>query len=478
MKKSLLYALLLMLLPVTLASAQENLLATITLKAKKGATVTAKFIGTTPQLKVDWGDGAWEDLVVSDEVPGDLADVKTFTKALPAQDPTIQIKGSGLLMLQMNRLWMGGDTPEMTHIDLSNAQDLEVLIVDNNKLTQLDVTPCPNLRILHCFGNLDLAVLDVSKAPGLTELYLQYTAVKDLDLSHNPLLKTLDLDKTAVEALDLSGNTQIQSLFVQQSPLRKLNLSGCTALYDLRVGGNKLESVILDNNPALTKLQVFENPLSELNFAACPNVEELYFDQTNIQHADLRGMARLRDLGADRCKLTYLRLHPQVPLSKCFIYGNQLDACALDSLFNELPATDTTRVILVQATKEYTNPGMATAKSFLAKDKGYLLWDDIDRVEVSGDGTGCRNDLSIADVLAAHPTQGRYLAVPTNAAERITVSGAPIRRLFVLDPSGATVLTRQGDIHTLELSALSPGRYLLLIEPVEGKAEVLLFNKI
>lgn len=453
-------------------------ISTISLRSKPGVDIVAKFIGTTTKLQVDWGDGKPVALTVSDEIPNDLADVKSFNISVPVENPTIKIYGDGLQMLQLSRFYLGENdkSATMEQIDVSTLPDLEVLIVDNTNLSQLDVSHNPKLRILHAFGNMSLSQLNLKNNAALEELYIQYTRIASLDLSQQSHLRTLVMERSQLTSLDLTSCPQLVTVIGEQTPLTSVDVTGCSLLNDLRIGNNMLTSLTLGGNSNLAKLQVYNNPLSQAPaFAEAPNLEELFFDHTPLSEVDLSSHSRLKVLGAEECKLTKLKIHREAPIEKFSIYGNLLDACALDTLFDALRPTPVPVYLLVQAGATLSNPGLSTSKTVIASNKGYIVYDDITRKTVSGDGTGCKNDLSIAQLPSRSDKQ--FAVFPSRTSGTLFLQGVGIARLFVLNMNGATLAEYAGNRSTIDVSSLTSGSYVLLVEPVCGNPEVHIFTK-
>lgn len=446
--------------------------ATFTLKNALNKELNIKLISGTGKVQADWGDGVLHELVVSDEVPSNLAEIKaTFFKPT-VDNPTIKLYSEDLKAIAFSRFYLSTTSPTMEAVDLSNAPELEVLIVDNVKLQALDLKENKKLKVLHAFGNLELTSLDVAHLTNLKELMVQFTGIQSLNLSQASELRFMNMERSKIKNLDLKACGKLQTLFASNSELESIDITGCSQLFDFRIGETPLKSLQMGNNTAMNNFQVFSCPLKEIDFNAMPNVEKLFFDNTLVEKADLSNLHKLVDLGANQCQLKTLKVSNQVQLNKFFIYGNQLDACALDTLYDGLAQALHPIYILVSVTDEVSNPGFATSKTFIAKNKGYILFDDASRTEKSGDGTGCNNNLSIESI-STTSSHKNFVVYPTQTDDKIYISGADsVARISLIDLQGKTLLQKSTqNLQEISLKEIETGQYILLIETPNGQAE-------
>lgn len=445
--------------------------ATFALKNALNKELNIKLIASSGKVLADWGDGVLHELIVSDEVPNNLAEIKSFFFKPTVENPTIKLYAEGLQAIGFARFYLSASSPIMESVDLSNAPDLEVLLIDNVKLQTLDLKANGKLKVLHAFGNLELSSLDIAHLTDLEELLIQYTGIGQIDLSNTPRLRLLNMERTKIKELDLSSCQQVQTLFASNSELESVDITGCAALYDFRIGEAPLKSLKMGGNTAMNNFQVFSCPLQEIDFKAMPNVEKLFFDNTLLEKADLRELHKLVNLGANECRLKTLKVSSQAQLKKFFIYGNQLDACALDSLYHGLAQTQAPAYIVVSVDK-VSNPGFATSKTIIAKRKGYILFDDASRTEQEGDGSGCNNDLATERIVRDNSDK-KFVVHPTQVEEKVHLSGeGDIVRVSLIDLTGRTLLQCHPAANgTVMLKGIGGGNYILLIETSDGTAE-------
>ena len=92
---------------------------------------------------------------------------------------------------------------QLTELNLSKNQKLEIVDCSKNQLTVLDVSGNKKLEALSCSNN-QLTKLDVSKNPKLRSLSCNGNQLTDLDLAQNYLLEYMDCRDNAIESMDLS----------------------------------------------------------------------------------------------------------------------------------------------------------------------------------------------------------------------------------------------------------------------------------
>ena len=208
----------------------------------------------------------------------------------------------------------------ISEIDLSRCTNLNVLNLEHNELTGLDLTPNtklaaiyltdnpgsaatpikigvpkPDLQILECdiidhfdpdfrpdYPNLvsldfyhtpGLSSIDLSGCPKLLNLVLEFTAVSKLDLSPVPHMWHLNIAETRITDIDLSKAPELMELLCShtsqsinsQYKLKSLDLSKNPLLTYIAASDNNLTALDVSNNPRLKTLYLRHNSLSQLN---------------------------------------------------------------------------------------------------------------------------------------------------------------------------------------------------------------------
>ena len=222
----------------------------------------------------------------------------------------------------------------LTVLDVSNCQNLSVLMCSDNYLTSLDLTGCtslnrldcsgnklrqvpgleactalehiecyaneltflnlidlPVLHYLSCFDNEELAGLTLSEAKNLRYLDISKTGIGELDLSDQHDLQEIHFGRCEMITLDLTNCTSLVSLSDTNpdATLITLKLSGCSALTECLIGWKlkvgSLWRLDLNDCTALKKLIVDYQHLREIDLSGCPALEEFHCEVYRMGYA-------------------------------------------------------------------------------------------------------------------------------------------------------------------------------------------------
>ena len=148
--------------------------------------------------------------------------------------------------------------------DISSLKGLEAFLYlthldcSNNKLTSLDISKNPKLRMLSCAKN-HLKSLDFTKHYSLAVLDCSYNELTSLNLSYATMLHKLWCHHNLIRSLDVS-TTPMGEMFCYNNPLISLNISRCRFLKRLFCGNSKLTSLDVSQNEYLEDLNISNIP--------------------------------------------------------------------------------------------------------------------------------------------------------------------------------------------------------------------------
>ena len=166
---------------------------------------------------------------------------------------------------------------DLSELDLSPFPNLEMLRCDQNVLTQLqlaatpklihldccdnelfelDLSCVPNLRTLNCAAN-NLHELSLSAALSLEEVCCSLNQIWDLDASENIALVSLNCESNYLENLPLPLHSRLQKLVCGNNNLKVLDLTGCDALESLWCERNVFEEINIGPCPALHEIKCY-----------------------------------------------------------------------------------------------------------------------------------------------------------------------------------------------------------------------------
>lgn len=115
------------------------------------------------------------------------------------------------------------DAPERGISSLKGLEyfpKLELLNVGENNLTELDLTPCPQLKTVYCHRN-------------------QLTS---LNMANNKSLETLWCYNNQLTSLNLTNCNYLRSLICENNNITGLDFSHCSSLRGVYIGGNRIDS--------------------------------------------------------------------------------------------------------------------------------------------------------------------------------------------------------------------------------------------
>ena len=123
---------------------------------------------------------------------------------------------------------------------------LESLDCSDSKVTKIDMSGCPELKVLYCKSSNSLESIDLSKNTKLERLDCQSCALTTLDVSKCTNLMSLGCIDNKLSALDVSNLSKLETLACTSNQMSALNVSGCTSLRFLDISLNQLKGEALD----------------------------------------------------------------------------------------------------------------------------------------------------------------------------------------------------------------------------------------
>jgi len=121
------------------------------------------------------------------------------------------------------------DTNKLTKLDVSKNTKLLYLSCAGNKLTKLNLKKNTRLKVLSC-GNNKLTKLDVSKNTQLESLFCYKNALKSLNISKNKKIESLWCEKNKLTRLNLGVAKKLKTLYCYENKLKSIDIGGCTLL--------------------------------------------------------------------------------------------------------------------------------------------------------------------------------------------------------------------------------------------------------
>ena len=242
--------------------------------------------------------------------------------SLPASEHNSKLTISGDL------IYLDLSGQEITSCQIGEANLLQALILNNNKLTQLTLPTLPELRLLYAHSN-HLQSVSLGAQPQLTELVLMTNLLSKVDLSQLPALKQLGIAMNQITELDLTHNVALQALDCQVNMLRELHVAHLTQLKELHCSRNKIATLPVADLTQLEKLYCADNKLTTLDISKLNDLTEINCSSNELSTLDLKGKKALTELYAFTNLFTQLDLSEAKALETISIGDNQLSQLAL-----------------------------------------------------------------------------------------------------------------------------------------------------
>ena len=231
---------------------------------------------------------------VSQNAIGDFAPVKDLSSL-----QILKVNGNPASVLDvtgcssLKKLYAQNSTFSELHV--TGLGSLEEVRIENNHLTDLDLTGLTSLRALSCYGN-QLHTLDARPAAAL---------------------EVLQADSNGMESLLVEGLGNLKTLHCQNNNLQQISLSGLGALVEFNAANNSLTELIVDEATALKTVLAGNNQLSgEFRFGTAKQVSVENNQITNLIGAE----ENIAYLNFNNNQLTSLKMDSAAPES---VYGNQ-----------------------------------------------------------------------------------------------------------------------------------------------------------
>ena len=230
---------------------------------------------------------------VSQNTIGDFTPVKDLSSL-----QILKVNGNPASVLDvtgcssLKKLYAQNSTFSELHV--TGLGSLEEVRIENNHLTDLDLTGLTSLRALSCYGN----------------------QLHTLDARPTAALEVLQADSNGMESLLVEGLGNLKTLHCQNNNLQQISLSGLGALEEFNAANNSLRELIVDEATALKTVLAGNNQLSgEFRFGTAKQVSVENNQITNLIGAE----ENIAYLNFNNNQLTSLKMDSAAPES---VYGN------------------------------------------------------------------------------------------------------------------------------------------------------------
>jgi len=178
---------------------------------------------------------------------------------------------------------------------IEKLSSLTMLTLNNNGITDIDLSGNPNLRELIVRNN-NISTIDLSKNRNLIYIFLDNNNLSNIDLSNNLQVAQLDLSFNALEAINLNLNSQISKLDLSNNLLTSIDLSNNPNISWLDLSNNRFGNLDLTNNTHMDTLNLMDNNLTNIDLTNLRSLKYLYLTNNNITSLDLSNQSGLVQL--------------------------------------------------------------------------------------------------------------------------------------------------------------------------------------
>jgi hypothetical protein len=218
---------------------------------------------------------------------------------------------------------------------LEQFPNLMALIMNTNRLSEIDLSPFPKMRFLDLSANR-IQEIDLSHTPELEELYLDLNSIDALDVSNNPKLEILVLSGNGLSSLDLSNQSVLAILVLDQNEFvgdltqGALILDNNVNLNDLNLFGNQITNIDVSKNLKLDELDLRKNNLSQLDVSKNTNLTELRVNENMLTSLNVSQLTILDGLFADDNQISEINLPLTGKLRFIFLNNNNISCDSSD----------------------------------------------------------------------------------------------------------------------------------------------------
>jgi hypothetical protein len=162
----------------------------------------------------------------------------------------------------------------LTNIDLSGLTNLETLDCQRNLLTNIVLTDLTNLFYLNCTNN-SLTTLNTTTLNSLEYLFCESNQLTNLNVSQNIVLRIFNCQHNQLTNIDVSDNLLLEGLYCTDNSLTSIDLSQNLFLIELNCDSNQLTYLDVSQNVHIYELLCQNNFLESLNIKNS-NLESWY----------------------------------------------------------------------------------------------------------------------------------------------------------------------------------------------------------
>ena len=301
----------------------------------------------------------------------------------------------------------------ISELDVSHNTELIQLWCWGNLLTELDVSHNKKLKLLSCEQN-NLSSLDVTHNTELEYLWFNINNINEIDISHNPNLLELTCDTNNLSSVDVSNNPLLQVVNIGINPISSFDTTALPELKSLAVTRSNITSLDLSNNSKLEYLECGDMTLDSLDLSHCPMLMILLVDRAGLNEIDMTHNTRLTTVHCGGNTISKLDLSGLLELNELYCDSNNL---------TELDITNNIELVNLQCSHnmiEWLNTDNNTNLAYLACDNNSIHTLDLSSNTHLGTLITCFNCLENIDL--SNNIELEYLDCGRNQLENLDIT--------------------------------------------------------
>jgi Leucine-rich repeat (LRR) protein len=216
---------------------------------------------------------------------------------------------------------------QVFEMNLKGLDNLNDLLIDSNKFTDLDVSYLTNLKNLNCSNN-QIQKVTFHETSQIKELSVEKNLLSDLPLKTLPELTYLNINSNKFSELNLDELLYLESLDCDNNELISLNLINNKFVKSISCRNNQISKIDFKEFQYLETLLCSNNKFSELDLTLFPKLSRLEAEYNNLLGLDFSYNKNIKEVILTGNKL------------KTLLITNKPDLDVVSAAFNELEVVD------------------------------------------------------------------------------------------------------------------------------------------
>ena len=184
---------------------------------------------------------------------------------------------------------------DLSQEDLNTIKEIECR---GKNISSINVSNLQNLEVLDLVYN-KISSIDISNNLKLKKLVLEDNNLSEIDLSNNTNLEFISLSRNKIYIINLCDNINLKELWMNENLITTVNLSNQKLLEELYLYGNSIDNIDVSNNRDLKVLWIGNNPLNNIDISHNLLLEELQIEKTNLSLLDVTNNKNLKYINAN-----------------------------------------------------------------------------------------------------------------------------------------------------------------------------------